>query len=160
MDKINESNLNILRSSTPFSHITILVKPKEEMTNTFITDLIHKDKNQVLTKEAPQMKEWLTFRGEGKYDHTSFIKKIRILQEDYSIPDDLITARSNSLFENSSKRWYYGIRLTNGQNTWLLWENDAWRYKIENALENSFFDPYKDKPLTWSLKKAERLNEL
>ncbi|MBW0589164.1 hypothetical protein O181_128879 [Austropuccinia psidii MF-1] len=31
---------------------------------------------------------------------------------------------------------------------------------MKNAFENSFFDPDKDKPLTWFLKKAERLNAL
>ncbi|MBW0539737.1 hypothetical protein O181_079452 [Austropuccinia psidii MF-1] len=40
------------------------------------------------------------------------------------------------------------------------WDNDALRYKIENAFENSFFDPDKDKPLTWFLKQVERLNAL
>ncbi|MBW0518632.1 hypothetical protein O181_058347 [Austropuccinia psidii MF-1] len=91
-----------------------------------------------------------------------------MLQENYAIPDELITARLNSLFEESSKRWYYGIRKTNGKNTWSWWKqeivtkggNDAWRYKIENSFKNSFFDPYKDKPLTWFLKKVERLNAL
>ncbi|MBW0542821.1 hypothetical protein O181_082536 [Austropuccinia psidii MF-1] len=119
-------------------------------------------------KEAPQLKEWPTFTGEGEYDHMSFIKTIDILQEDYAIPDEFITARLQSLFEKSEKRWYYGIRKTNGKNTWSWWKqeiitkwaNDAWRYKIENALENSFFDPDKDKPLTWYLKQVERLNAL
>ncbi|MBW0517713.1 hypothetical protein O181_057428 [Austropuccinia psidii MF-1] len=119
-------------------------------------------------KEAPQLKEWPTFTGEGEYDHMSFIKTIDMLQEDYSIPDELITARLHSLFEKSEKRWYYGIRQTNGKNTWSWWKqevitkwaNDAWRYKIENAFENSFFDPDKDKPLTWFLKQVERLNAL
>ncbi|MBW0594159.1 hypothetical protein O181_133874 [Austropuccinia psidii MF-1] len=54
------------------------------------------------------------------------------------------------------------------QNTWSWWKqeivtklaNDALRYKIENAFENSFFDPDKDKLLNWFLKKAERLNTL
>ncbi|MBW0567556.1 hypothetical protein O181_107271 [Austropuccinia psidii MF-1] len=119
-------------------------------------------------KEAPQLKEWPTFTGEGEYDHMSFIKTIDMLQEDYAIPDELITARLHSLFEKSAKRWYYGIRQTNGKNTWSWWKqeiitkwaNDAWRYKIENAFENSFFDPDKDKPLTWFLKQVERLNAL
>ncbi|MBW0562149.1 hypothetical protein O181_101864 [Austropuccinia psidii MF-1] len=91
-----------------------------------------------------------------------------MLQEDYAIPDELITARLHSLFEKSTKIWYYGIRQTNGKNTcswWkqeiiTKWANDAWRYKIENAFENSFFDPEKDKNLTWFLKQVERLNEL
>ncbi|MBW0588854.1 hypothetical protein O181_128569 [Austropuccinia psidii MF-1] len=119
-------------------------------------------------KEAPQLKEWPGFTGEGEYDHMSFIKTIDTLQEDYAIPDELITARLHSLFEKSAKRWYYAIRQTNGKNIWSWWKqeiitkwaNDAWRYKIENAFENSFFDPDKDKPQTWFLKKVERLNAL
>ncbi|MBW0569047.1 hypothetical protein O181_108762 [Austropuccinia psidii MF-1] len=54
------------------------------------------------------------------------------------------------------------------QNTWSCWKqeiitkqaDDAWRYKIENAFKNSFFDPDKDEPLTWFLKPGERLNAL
>ncbi|MBW0490007.1 hypothetical protein O181_029722 [Austropuccinia psidii MF-1] len=119
-------------------------------------------------KEATQIKEWQTFTGEGEYDHISFIKTIDMLQEDYVIPDELITARLHSLFEKSEKRWYYGMRQTNGKNTWSWWKqetitkwaNDSWRYKIENAFENSFFDPDKDKPLTCLLKQLERLNAL
>ncbi|MBW0590607.1 hypothetical protein O181_130322 [Austropuccinia psidii MF-1] len=91
-----------------------------------------------------------------------------MLQEGYAIPEELITARLHSLFEKSGKRWYYGIRQTNCKNTWSWWRqeiinkwaNDSWRYKIENALEHSFFDPDKDKPLTWFLKQVERLNAL
>ncbi|MBW0466605.1 hypothetical protein O181_006320 [Austropuccinia psidii MF-1] len=92
-------------------------------------------------KEEPQLQEWAKFTGEGEYDHMSFIKTIDMLQEDYARQDELITARLHSLFEKSAKRWYYGIRPTNGKNTWARWKNeiitkwaiDAWRYKIENA---------------------------
>ncbi|MBW0500286.1 hypothetical protein O181_040001 [Austropuccinia psidii MF-1] len=93
MDKINEANLTMPKLSTPFSHIRSPFKPKEEMKNPFITDLSCQDNNQVLIKEAPQLKEWPTFTGEGEYDHMSFIDTIHILQEDYAIPDKLITAR-------------------------------------------------------------------
>ncbi|MBW0555698.1 hypothetical protein O181_095413 [Austropuccinia psidii MF-1] len=93
MDKINEANLDIPKSLTPFSHIRSPVKPKEEIKNTLISDFSHQDNNQVSMKEPPQLKEWPTFTGEGEYDHMSFIQKIDILQEDYAIPDQLITAR-------------------------------------------------------------------
>ncbi|MBW0537178.1 hypothetical protein O181_076893 [Austropuccinia psidii MF-1] len=160
MDKISEANLNTPNLSTPYSHVRSPIKPKEEITNTFITGLSNQDNNQVLMKEAPQLKEWPTFTGEGEYGHMSFIKTIDMLQEDYAIPDYLITARLHSLFEKSAKRWYYVIKQTNGKNTWSWWKqdiitkwaNDAWRYKIENTFENSVFDPDKDKPLTWFLK--------
>ncbi|MBW0520249.1 hypothetical protein O181_059964 [Austropuccinia psidii MF-1] len=104
------------KSSTPLSHIRSPVKPKDELTNPLITDLSHQDNNQVLMKEAPQLKEWPTFTGEGEYDHMSFIKTIYMLQEDYAIPDELITSRLHCLFEKYEKRWYYGIRQTNGKN--------------------------------------------
>ncbi|MBW0567195.1 hypothetical protein O181_106910, partial [Austropuccinia psidii MF-1] len=55
--------------STPFSHIRSLVKPKEELTNPFITDLSHKCNNQVSMKDAPQLKEWPTFTGKREDDH-------------------------------------------------------------------------------------------
>ncbi|MBW0520004.1 hypothetical protein O181_059719 [Austropuccinia psidii MF-1] len=91
-----------------------------------------------------------------------------MLQEDYGIPDKLITARLHSLFEKSAKRWYYGIRQTNDKNTlswWkqeiiTKWAKDAWRYNMENEFENSFFDTEKGKPFTWLIKQAERLNAL
>ncbi|MBW0523870.1 hypothetical protein O181_063585 [Austropuccinia psidii MF-1] len=154
--------------STPISHIISPVTPKQEITNPFIEDLSHQDKNKVLMKEAPQLKEWPTFTGEGEYDHMSFINAIDMLQEHYSIPDELITARLHSLFAKYAKRWYYGIRKTNGKNTcswWkqeiiTKWDNDAWRYKIENSFENSLFDPEKNKLLTCFLKHVERLNSL
>ncbi|MBW0527674.1 hypothetical protein O181_067389 [Austropuccinia psidii MF-1] len=108
--------------SSPFSHIRALVKPKEEITTPFITDLSHQENNQVLMREAPQLKEWPKLTQEGKYEHMSFIETIDILQEDCSKPAELITARLHSLFEKSAKRWYYGIRQTNGKNNWLWWK--------------------------------------
>ncbi|MBW0556611.1 hypothetical protein O181_096326 [Austropuccinia psidii MF-1] len=81
-DKIDEANLNMPKLSTTFSHIRSPFIPKEGITNPFITDLSHQDNNQALMKEAPQLKEWPTFTGEGEYDHRSFIKTIGMLQED------------------------------------------------------------------------------
>ncbi|MBW0575774.1 hypothetical protein O181_115489 [Austropuccinia psidii MF-1] len=124
MDRINEADSNIPKLSTPFSHIRSPVRPKEESTNPFIIELSHQDNNQILMKEAPQLKEWPTFIGEGEYDHMSFIKTIDMLQEDYFIPDELITARLHSLFKKSEKRWYYGIRQTNDKNTWSWWKQE------------------------------------
>ncbi|MBW0563935.1 hypothetical protein O181_103650 [Austropuccinia psidii MF-1] len=96
--------------STPFPKIRSPVKPKEEIANLLITYLSHQDNYQVLIKEEPKSKEWPAFTGEGEYDHMSFIKTIDMLQEDYAIPDESITARLQSLFEKSSKILHYGIR--------------------------------------------------
>ncbi|MBW0544859.1 hypothetical protein O181_084574 [Austropuccinia psidii MF-1] len=92
MDKINEASLNMPKLSTPFFHIRSPVKPKEEIKNPFVSHLIHQDNNQVLMKEEPQLKEWPTFIVEGEYDHMASSKTIDMLQEDYSIPDELLTA--------------------------------------------------------------------
>ncbi|MBW0460682.1 hypothetical protein O181_000397 [Austropuccinia psidii MF-1] len=135
MDKINVANLNIPNLSTPFSHIRSTVISKEEITNPFITDLSHCYNNEVLVKEALQLKEWQTFTGEGDYDNMSLMRTIDMLQEDYVIHDELITSRLHSLFGKSEKRWYYGIKQTNGKNTWSWWKNeiitkwanDTWR---------------------------------
>ncbi|MBW0520680.1 hypothetical protein O181_060395 [Austropuccinia psidii MF-1] len=97
-----------------------------------MTDWSNKDNNQVLIQEVPQLKELATCTGEVQYDHMSFIKTIDMLEDDYDITDELITARLHLLFDKSAKRWYYGIRQTND----------------------------KDKPLTWFLKQVGRLNAL
>ncbi|MBW0533670.1 hypothetical protein O181_073385 [Austropuccinia psidii MF-1] len=159
MDEINEANLNMPKLSTLFSHIRSPVKPKEEITNKFRTDLSHQDNNQVVMKVAPQLKEWPTLTGAGEYDHISCIKRIDMLQKYYAIQDEFITEILHSLFEKSAKRWYYGIRQTNGKTTWSWWKNeiitkwanDAWRYKRENAFKNFSFDADKNEPLTWFL---------
>ncbi|MBW0494037.1 hypothetical protein O181_033752 [Austropuccinia psidii MF-1] len=119
MDKINEANSNMPKLSTPFSHIRSPVKPKEELKNPFITNLSYQDNNQVLMKEAPQLKEWPKFTGEGEYYHMSFIKTIDMLQEDYAIPDKLITARLHSLFEKSAKKMVLWHK-TNKWQTYLV----------------------------------------
>ncbi|MBW0517858.1 hypothetical protein O181_057573 [Austropuccinia psidii MF-1] len=130
--------------STPFSHTRIPVKPKEEITSPFITDLSHQDNNQALMKEVPQLKEWPTFTGEGKYDHMSFIKTIDMLQEYYAIPDKLITARLHSPFEKSAKRWYYGIRQTNGKNIWSWWKQEIITKCIEPCSTEEYINALED----------------
>ncbi|MBW0567003.1 hypothetical protein O181_106718 [Austropuccinia psidii MF-1] len=95
MDKINEANSNMPKLSTTFSHLRSPVKPKEEITKPLMTDLSHKDNKQFLMKEAPKLKEWPTLTGEGEYDHMSLIQTIYMFQQDYAIPDELITARLN-----------------------------------------------------------------
>ncbi|MBW0529182.1 hypothetical protein O181_068897 [Austropuccinia psidii MF-1] len=120
--------------STPVSRIRRPVKPKEELTNPFITALSHQDNNQVLMKEASQLKEWPKFTGEGEYDHMSFIQTIDMLQEYYAIPDELITAGLHSLFEKYEKRWYYGIRQTNGKNTWYPCSTEEYINALEDIV--------------------------
>ncbi|MBW0591050.1 hypothetical protein O181_130765, partial [Austropuccinia psidii MF-1] len=40
------------------------------------------------------------------------------------------------------------------------WENNSWRFKMENAFENFIFNSEEDKPLTWFFKQKDRLSAL
>ncbi|MBW0573086.1 hypothetical protein O181_112801 [Austropuccinia psidii MF-1] len=110
--------------STPFSPRKSPIKPKEQTTNHFITDLSNQDNSRVLMKEATQLNEWPTFTGESDYEHMSFIKETDIFQEDYAIPDELITERLHSLFSKSAKIWHYDVRQKYGKITWSWWKNE------------------------------------
>ncbi|MBW0463581.1 hypothetical protein O181_003296 [Austropuccinia psidii MF-1] len=110
MDNINKANLNIPNLSTPFSHIRSPVKPKVETKHNLMEELSQHDNNHLLIEEAPQLKAWSAFTGEGKDNNVSFIKIIHILKEDYAIPDELIMAKLHSLSERSENKWYYFIR--------------------------------------------------
>ncbi|MBW0576764.1 hypothetical protein O181_116479 [Austropuccinia psidii MF-1] len=125
MDKINLASLNMPNLSALLSHRRTPVELKEEIKNLLITDLSHEDNNQVVIEEEPQLKEWPTFKDEGEYDQMSSIQTIDMLQEDYAIPDELVTRRLHSLFEKLDQRWYYGIGQTNGKNTWSWWQNET-----------------------------------
>ncbi|MBW0547564.1 hypothetical protein O181_087279 [Austropuccinia psidii MF-1] len=55
-----------------------------------------------------------------------------------------------------------------GKHSWLWWkeqiiskwENDSWRFKIENCFEESIFNIERDRPIPWFLKHKDRLNAL
>ncbi|MBW0539692.1 hypothetical protein O181_079407 [Austropuccinia psidii MF-1] len=40
------------------------------------------------------------------------------------------------------------------------WSINSWRFKVENAFESAILNSEKDKPLTWFLKKKDRLSAL
>ncbi|MBW0559960.1 hypothetical protein O181_099675 [Austropuccinia psidii MF-1] len=60
------------------------------------------------------------------------------------------------------------MRQDHGKHDWSWWKsevitrwaNNSWRFKMENAFENSIFNSEKDKPLTWFLKQKDRLSAL
>ncbi|MBW0552531.1 hypothetical protein O181_092246 [Austropuccinia psidii MF-1] len=61
---------------------------------------------QELLKELPKLKERPHFSGEGEYDQMEFMRGIKMLKEDFQLPDRLVTARFNTFFTRSSHRWY------------------------------------------------------
>ncbi|MBW0533497.1 hypothetical protein O181_073212 [Austropuccinia psidii MF-1] len=96
---------------------------------------------QALLKEVPKLKEWPHFSGEGEYDHIEFIRGIDIIEEDFELPDRLLTEIFNTLFPRSAHRWYIKLRQAHRHQSWTWWKtqiinklaNDAWRFKGETA---------------------------
>ncbi|MBW0553954.1 hypothetical protein O181_093669 [Austropuccinia psidii MF-1] len=97
-----------------------------------------------------------------------FMKTIDMLKEDFSIPDEYISARLHSLFTKSAKKWYYKRRQDHGKHSWpwwkeqiiSKWENYSWRFKMENSFEEAIFNIERDRPMSWFLMQKERLNSL
>ncbi|MBW0593102.1 hypothetical protein O181_132817 [Austropuccinia psidii MF-1] len=65
---------------------------------------------QALLKEVPKLEEWPHFSGEGEYDHLEFIRGIDMIKEDFELPDRLVKALFNTLFNRSAHRWYIKLR--------------------------------------------------
>ncbi|MBW0577294.1 hypothetical protein O181_117009, partial [Austropuccinia psidii MF-1] len=123
---------------------------------------------QALLKEVPKAKEWPHFSGEGEYDNMEFIRGIDMIQEDFELPDRLVTAIFNNLFTRSAHRWYIKFKQAHGHQSWTWWkiqiinkwENDAWRFKVETAFESSKFNADKDNALSWFCQQKDRLTAL
>ncbi|MBW0518716.1 hypothetical protein O181_058431 [Austropuccinia psidii MF-1] len=97
-----------------------------------------------------------------------FMKTIDIFKEDFKIPDRYISSRLHSLFTKSEKKWYYELRQDHGKHSWpwwkeqtiSKWENDSWRFKMENSFEEVIFNIERDRPMSWFLKQKDRLTAL
>ncbi|MBW0523242.1 hypothetical protein O181_062957 [Austropuccinia psidii MF-1] len=119
-------------------------------------------------KDIPRLEEWSTFSGEGKYDHMGFMKTTYMFEEDFNIPDEYISARLHSLFTKSAKKWYYKMRQDHGKHSWpwwkeqiiSKWENDSWRFKMENYFKEAISNIERDRPMSWVLKPKDRLTAL
>ncbi|MBW0528609.1 hypothetical protein O181_068324 [Austropuccinia psidii MF-1] len=123
---------------------------------------------KALLKQVRKLKEWPHFRGEGEYDHIEFIRCIDIIQEDFELPERLVTARFNTLFTRSTHRWYIKSRQAHGHQSWTWcktqiikkWANDSWRFIPETAFESAKFNSDKNKALPWFFQQKEGLTAL
>ncbi|MBW0557851.1 hypothetical protein O181_097566 [Austropuccinia psidii MF-1] len=171
-----EQLLNTLpRMSTPLNqnedaripNPQVLDIENSQLKNEFSTSFhnLEPSMGQALLKEVPKLKEWPHFSGEGEYDHMEFIRGIDMIKEDFELPDRLVTARFNTLFTKSAHRWYIKIRQAHGHQSWTWWKtqiinkwaNDAWRLKVETAIESDKFNADKDKALPWFCQQKDRL---
>ncbi|MBW0564889.1 hypothetical protein O181_104604 [Austropuccinia psidii MF-1] len=112
-----EQILNTLpRMSTPLnqnwgtriSNPQVLHSDNSQSKNRFSTSFhnLEPSMGQALLKEVPKLKEWPHFSCEGEYHHMEFIRGIDMIKEDFELPDQLVTARFNTLFTRSAHRWY------------------------------------------------------
>ncbi|MBW0591134.1 hypothetical protein O181_130849 [Austropuccinia psidii MF-1] len=119
-------------------------------------------------KDIPRLEEWPTFSGKGEYNHMEFMKTIDMFKEDFNIPDEYISAILSSLFTKSAKKWYYKMRRDHGKHSWpwwkeqiiSKWENDSYRFKMENSFEEAIFNLQRNRPMSWFLKTDNRLTAL
>ncbi|MBW0538890.1 hypothetical protein O181_078605 [Austropuccinia psidii MF-1] len=119
-------------------------------------------------KDIPKLEEWPTFSGEREYNPMEFMKTIDMFKEDFNIPDEYISARLHSLFTKSEKKWYHKIRQDHGKHSLPLWkeqiiskwENDSWRFKMENSFEEAIFNVERYRPMSWFFKQKDRLTAL
>ncbi|MBW0506411.1 hypothetical protein O181_046126 [Austropuccinia psidii MF-1] len=119
-------------------------------------------------KDIPRLEEWSTFSGEGEYDNMEFMKTIDIFKEDFNIQDEYISSRLHSLFTESAKKWYYKMGQDHDKHSWpwwkeqiiYKWDNDSWRFKMENSFEEATFNIERDRPMSLFLKKKDGLTSL
>ncbi|MBW0552923.1 hypothetical protein O181_092638 [Austropuccinia psidii MF-1] len=119
-------------------------------------------------KDTPTLEQWPTFSGEREYNHMEFMKTIDMFEEDFSITDEYISSRLHSLFTKSAKKWYYKMRQGHGNHSWPWWKeqiiskwaNDSWRFKMEDSSEEAIFNIERERPMSWFLKKKDRLTAL
>ncbi|MBW0574387.1 hypothetical protein O181_114102, partial [Austropuccinia psidii MF-1] len=108
------------------------------------------------------------FSGEGEYVHMEFIRGIDMIQEEFELPERLVTARFNTLFTRSAQRWYIKSRQADGHQSWTWWKtqifnkwaNDSWRFKVGKSLESSKLNADKEKALPWFCQQKDRLTAL
>ncbi|MBW0586551.1 hypothetical protein O181_126266 [Austropuccinia psidii MF-1] len=147
-----EQILNTLpRMSTPLNqnegtripNPQLLDSDDSQLKNEFSTSFhnLEPSMGQALLKEVPKLKEGPHLSGKGEYDHMEFIRGIYMIEEDFELPDILVTARLNTLFTRSAHRWYIKLRQSHGHQCWTWWKtqiinkwaNYSWRFIVETA---------------------------
>ncbi|MBW0510804.1 hypothetical protein O181_050519 [Austropuccinia psidii MF-1] len=90
-----------------------------QMNNEFSTSLHNLEPSigQALLTEVPKLKEWPHYSGEREYDHMEFIRVIKMIKEDFELPEIFDT-----LFVKSAHRWYIKLRQAHGHQSWTWWK--------------------------------------
>ena len=119
-----------------------------------------------LRKDFPQSKDWVTFNGEGEYNHDEFIDWVDQLKEENMMPDILITSKLALVFSGVAREWYIEKRRDTGSMSWDQWKQaieerfgtDTWKNQLEEAFLNDNFNPaYHKDCLIWAIKQKKRI---
>ena len=102
-----------------------------------------------LRKDFPNSKDWVTFSGEGEYNHHEFIDWVDQLKEENMMPDILITSKLALVFSGVAREWYIEKRRDTGSLSWDQWKEaieerfgtDTWKNQLEEAVLNDNFNP-------------------
>ncbi|MBW0516798.1 hypothetical protein O181_056513 [Austropuccinia psidii MF-1] len=91
-----------------------------------------------------------------------------MFKEEFSITDEDISVRLHSLFIKSENKLYHKMRQDYGKHSWpwwkeqiiSKWENDSWRFIMDNYFEEAISNNGRDRPMSWFLKQKDRLTSL
>ncbi|MBW0548040.1 hypothetical protein O181_087755 [Austropuccinia psidii MF-1] len=109
---------------TRITNPQVLEVESSQLKNEFSTSFhnLQPSMGLALLKGVLKLKEWPQFSGEGEYDHMEFIRGIDMFEEDFELPDRLLSARLNTLFTRSAHRCYIKLRQANGKQSWTWWK--------------------------------------
>ncbi|MBW0467758.1 hypothetical protein O181_007473 [Austropuccinia psidii MF-1] len=163
--QVTQIHRNYKPSSRIPRHSTPLTEEKLSMKFFLITFL---GDNAISARDIPKLEELPAFSGEGEYGHIEFIRTIDMFQEYFYIHYEMIVGKLNSLFTRTAKKCYYKMGQEHGKHDWLWWkskiitnwDNNSWRFKMDNAFEGAIYNSEKDKKLTFFLKQKVRLSAL
>ncbi|MBW0521660.1 hypothetical protein O181_061375 [Austropuccinia psidii MF-1] len=154
------------RNSNP----QVLVFKNSNLKNEFSTSFhnLEPSMGQAIMKGLMKLREWPNFIGEGEYEHMEIIRCIEMIEEDFELPDRLVTAIFNNISTRSVHRWYIKLRQEHGNQRWTWWKTqitnkwakDALKFKMETAFEYSKFNADEDKPLPLFCQQKDRLKAL
>jgi hypothetical protein len=68
-----------------------------------------------LWKGIAKTSDWEKFSGELPYNHELWLKNIDAYVQNYLMTDDMVISRLTTLFTDTAKNWYIGIRDIHGR---------------------------------------------
>ncbi|MBW0534755.1 hypothetical protein O181_074470 [Austropuccinia psidii MF-1] len=132
MNEIEQILKTLPRMSTPLNHNEgtgtpnpqVLDAENSQQKNQFSTSFhnLEPSMTQAPLKEVQKLKEWPQFSGKGEYDHMEFTRGSDMIEEDFELPDRLVTATFNTLLTRSSHRRYIQLRQAHAQQSWTWWK--------------------------------------